>query len=475
MSAASRFDDILADYQRQFEWLLGFITDPSGERHLKQEKSPETRLREFREQLARTADFLDFAGNPQSQYPSIHVAGTSGKGSVVAMLAAMLSAGGLRTGFHISPYLQICNEKLIVDGRMIAPSAFVALIEEFKQVHAGWLAADRAFNDLRYGEAWVSLTYLWLAREQVDWAVIETGLGGRYDPTNVVPSELAAITNINFDHEKSLGPDLQSIARHKAGIIKPGGLVVTSETNPTVLPIIEAEAAEKEASLYRLGQEFSFSMQGDKLSVQAPFTRYDGLRVAVPGRFQYVNAALAVAGLDVLAGHKKLHLSPEAVQSGLETLQFPGRLEIIQQKPTVILDGAHNPHKMAALISSVRDLYPQQRITVLFGMIRIKNAPGVIAALAPFVNRFVVAAPNVFGKPSLPPDELANIIAGIAPAADVVTVANAKAGIELALRRLDANELLLVTGSLYLVGEAREYWLPQQEMLRQLERSASTG
>jgi dihydrofolate synthase/folylpolyglutamate synthase len=179
------FEAILADYYNQIDALYSFITDPKGDRVF-QEKHLETRQREHGERLARTTDFLDFAGNLQDQYQTIHVAGTSGKGSVSAMLAAILTAGGRRTGFHISPYLQICNEKLIINGQMVSPQNFAQSVRRFMDIHAAWVEADRAFNDLRYGEAWVSLTYLWFAWQQAQWVVMETGLGGRYDPTNLI-------------------------------------------------------------------------------------------------------------------------------------------------------------------------------------------------------------------------------------------------------------------------------------------------
>ncbi|RMF00818.1 MAG: bifunctional folylpolyglutamate synthase/dihydrofolate synthase [Chloroflexi bacterium] len=464
---------VIDEYHRQHNWLLSLIRDPTGARDF-EEKSPEVRLQQYRTQLARTADFLEFAGNPHTRYKSIHVAGTSGKGSVVAMMAAVLQQCRQRTGFHISPYLQICNEKLIVDGQMIPPSEFSALIEQFKGLYHNWLAADRAFNDLRYGEAWVILTYLWLANRNVDWAVIETGLGGRYDPTNVLPSNLAVITNVNFDHVKSLGPDLLNIARHKAGIIKPDGLVVTSETNPDVLAVIEAEAAQKNATLFRLNHEFSYSVEQTGanqtiLSVQAPGHHYRHIRLNIPGQFQHANAALAVAGLDVLAQRESLPNLAQGIQRGLAAVEFPGRMELIQQEPPVILDGAHNPHKMAALVRSVRALYPHRRITALFGMIRVKNARAVLEVLAPEVSRFVVSAPRVYGKPALPPEDMAHIIEELSPNTELRVVDGVQNAVRAALQTVAPDELLLITGSLYLVGEARELWFPQDEILRQLE------
>ncbi len=459
----------LADYSRQIDWLYSLVTDPTGSRYFL-EKSPETRQREFVAQLARTADFLEFAGNPQARFNSIHVAGTSGKGSVTTMLAAMLTASGWRTGHHTSPYLQNCNEKLVINGQMISPADFAALVGQLRAIHAEWVRAGRPFNDLRYGEAWVALTYLWFASQQVDWAVVETSLGGRFDPTNVLPAQLAVITNVNFDHVKILGPDLQSIARHKAGIIKPGGLAITAETNPAVVAVIQAEAAAKQAALYQPGRDFSFAVENGRLAVQTPFNTYTDLAVALPGRFQAVNAALAVAALDVLAARYGLPLTENAIKTGLAGVKFPGRLEVMPAaERLVILDGAHNPHKMQALVTSLRQLYPTKRIVALFGMLRDKDTTEVVKVLAPQISRFIVTAPNVFGKPALPPNELANIIKNVAPLLKVEQAAGVKAGVELALQTLDPDELLLATGSLYLVGEARDHWFPRENLLQQLE------
>ena len=175
------------EFKRQVRWLETLITDPAGKRYL-QTESPEARRKEIQEQLARTADFLDFAGNPQSKYPSVHVAGTSGKGSVVTMLAALLTQCQLHTGSHVSPYLQVSNEKLQMDGQLIRLPEFIALVEKLKQLHADWAAAGRPFTALRYNEAWTVLAFLWFAQREVDWAVVETGVGGRFDPTNALPA-----------------------------------------------------------------------------------------------------------------------------------------------------------------------------------------------------------------------------------------------------------------------------------------------
>jgi dihydrofolate synthase/folylpolyglutamate synthase len=470
---APTFDQILDDYYQQIGWLYALVTDPTGDRIFK-DKSPAVQKQEQGERLARTADFLDFAGNPQSHYPSIHVAGTSGKGSVVTMMAEMLTAAGYRTGRHISPYLQLCNEKLVVDGRMVSPSGFTRAVRRLARIHTDWVRARRPFNDLRYGEAWVALTYLWFAWQRVDWAVMETGLGGRFDPSNVLPASLAVLTNVNYDHLKSLGPELTRIAWHKAGIIKAGSPAVTAESNPAVLDIFQAEADRRQSPLYRLGRDFDYtveqrSQQRAVVSVRGPFGYYPHLELAAPGRFQLDNAALAVAGLDVLAAQGKINLTPDVVRETLARYSFSGRVEIVQQQPLVILDGAHNPHKIGALVEGIQAGYPAKKITVLLGMMRVKDAHKMVQALLPLASRFIVSAPRVFGKISFDPTELADIIRHYAPEVEVHVQPTVRQAVEFGLHLLHDDELLLVAGSIYLAGEARDYWFPPAELLKNLE------
>ena len=467
-----KLDGILADYYQQIDALLSFITDPTGDRAF-QDKSRATRDSEHGERLARTVDFLDFAGNPQQKYESIHVAGTSGKGSVSAMLSAILTTSGLRTGLHISPYLQICNEKLIVDGQMVSPQGFAQSVRRFLEIHVDWMQADRAFNDLRYGEAWVSLTYLWFAWQEVQWLVMEAGLGGRYDPTNAIDPELSVITNVNFDHLKSLGPGLLDIAHHKAGIIKPGRPVITAEQDPSVVSLFQREADKNGSRLYVLKRDFDLTTENDDrhgavITVYGPDQTYRDIHIPVPGTFQVTNAALAVAGLDILASTSKIALSEDAVRKAMADFKFIGRMEIVQERPLTILDGAHNPHKIKSLVASLEAAYPAKRITAIMGMMRVKNAQTVIETLAPIVSRFIFTAPLVYGKRSFPPDELADIAAQVAPELETHIVERVQDSVEYALRIVDPGDLLLVTGSIYLVGEARDHWFPSETILTEL-------
>ncbi len=461
------------EFKRQVHWLESLITDPAGTRYL-QTDSSEARRQEFQEQLARAADFLNFAGNPQAKYPSIHVAGTSGKGSVVTMLAALLKHCQLHTGSHVSPYLQVSNEKLQIDGQLINLPEFIALVERFKQLHTDWAAAGRPFTALRYNEAWTALAFLWFAQREVDWAIVETGVGGRFDPTNTLPACLAVITNVDFDHTEVLGQTLPEIAYHKAGIIKSQQAALTAATDQSVLRVIREEAAKQKAQLYCLGPDFDFDVHhldhaGAHLSIRTPFHHYANLRLSLSGAFQPVNAALAVAAADVLRERYGLPLTLETIQAALANVKFPGRMEIVQARPLVMLDGAHNPHKLQALANSLRILYPNKRVTAIIGMLMTKDAHAGMQVLLPALSRVVTVQPHVPGKPALAASALADVIREMKPALPCDVAGSVREGIDLILPQLDADDLLLITGSLYILGEARDYWIPTARILQDLE------
>lgn len=465
-------EEAIFAFRQAEQWLYTLITDPTGKRYF-QEKSMDVRLREFEEQIHRMQRFMDFCGNPEKRFSSIHVAGTSGKGSVVSLIAGILTATGLRVGNHVSPYLQICNEKLIVNKRMISPSEFADLVADFKELHQEWGEKDEDYDRLKYGEAWVALTYLWFAQQQVDWAVIETGLGGRYDPTNIVPSDLAVITNVNYDHVEVLGEELTQIAGHKAGIIEEDGLVITAERNPVALQVIREEAEKKGAQLFCIGEDFDYSVEGAGagavLNVRGVYEKYEGLRIAMLGEFQLENAALAVASLDLLAGMGKIVLTKEAVVEGIRVV-FPGRLEIVQSNPTVILDGAHNQHKAVALEESLKINFPEKKMVVVLGTLSIKDFSGIIHALAPIASQWIATQPRVLGKPAAPASALADVIRTVTPDLVVDEIPKVRKALDRALDYAGEDGIVLITGSLYMLGTVRNRWYKANELLKKLER-----
>ncbi len=446
-------------YDAALAWLWSLVNDPEGRRFFKP-KSHAAHLAQMADQMARMADFLEFAGHPEHTFPAVHVAGTSGKGSVTAMLGHLLVGQGQRVAWHTSPYLQLPLEKLSCGGRWIRPTELAAVIERLRRDHEAWTAASPG-SRLRYGEAWVALTFTWLAGLRPDWAVVETGMGGRFDPTNVLPSRLAVITNVAWDHAQALGPGLADIAWHKAGIIKPGRPVVSGVTEPDLRAVVEAEAREKAAPLYQMERDFSYqTLDEGTIAVRGPYRRFEAVPVGPRGRFQHVNAALAVAALDVLTADHPL----DEGQVSLAGLTCPGRFEQVQERPAVILDGAHNPHKMAAFVESLCALYPDRRKIGVVGGIANKEVEATLAPLLPVLDRLVVTAPQVPGKPAVPPAEIARWAGRSLPALQVTTEETAAGANAAALDAARPDDLVVITGSLYLVGDAREYWYPKEEL-----------
>ena len=304
---------------------------------------------EFR--LARLRSFLAYLGDPHLSYPVVHVGGTSGKGSTSTAIAAMLSAAGYKTGLHTSPYLQVATEKLAIDGQLIAAGKFAELVDDLLN------AAARLGNDrLTYGEIWFALLATHFAREQVDVAVIEVGAGGRFDLTNLVQPAVSVITSIGIDHTETLGKTIPEIAWHKAGIIKRGVPVVTAVTDPEALAPIFAEATLTGSAVIRPQATADY----DAVTL---FNGMPGIRLAsgesyqlgMSGRYQATNAALAIAAVRAL-GRTGFTVSSEAIARGLATARLPGRFEVVQGQPTVVLDGAHNVQKIGALVCDLPSL-----------------------------------------------------------------------------------------------------------------------
>lgn len=467
-----KFGRIIEEYNGACSWLLSLVTDPSGNRYLI-EKSPTQRQTEYEEQLKRTAAFLDFLGNPQDSYKSIHIAGTGGKGSVTTMIGSLLQETGFRVGIHTSPYLQVPNEKLLVNGEMAAPSKFTRLVHDFRQRYDEFASKYPNLTP-RYSEAWVAMLHLYFAQQQIDWGVIETGMGGRFDPTNVLSPELSVITNVDFDHVPQLGTTLEEIAFHKAGIIKPGKPVVTGETKTAVLDVIQREALGKNSPLFRLGQDFgvdikTMSETGSVVDITTPLHRYPDIRINLPGIFQPQNAAMAITAVDILSSHYQIPLSAEKIGKALKFIEFPGRMEKVQNHPIVILDGAHNPQKMEALARSLRAVYGDKTYSLIVGMLATKDASSSISHLLTKAHRVVATSPHVFGKPSIKIEEMAGLIRTIDPAKEVETADNVIDAIRGALDGAAPDELIVVTGSIYMLGEAREYWFPKKDILLEAE------
>lgn len=408
--------------------------------------------------LERMAYLLEGLGHPERRLRVIHVAGTNGKGSVSAMLTSVLRAAGYRTGLYTSPHLQYYGERIRLDGAAIPPARLDSLVATVKEVADA--AAARGLEPPTEFEAGTALMYLYFAEERADLVVQETGLGGRLDATNLVERPLVSvITPVDFDHMDRLGATLADIAREKAGIIKPGAPVVMGPQHPEAAAVIAAVSESAGAPLIRTAED----VQVEPLAVSAEGSRFDyhGLGVSwrrlslgLPGRHQLANAACALAAIEILR-RLDLAVPEQAVREGLARVRWPGRLELVQGSPAVVLDGAHNPAGLRALRAALDELFRCRRTTLVFGMLADKDVTGAAAALAGFGGEVVATRPD--SPRALDPGELASILKRHGITVFAVEPDPVRA-VRLALERAGPDDLVVVAGSLYLVGGVRGIW-----------------
>jgi len=418
--------------------------------------------------LRRVEALLTRLGDPHRRPFVIHIAGTKGKGSTAAMIASALQAGGYRVGLYTSPHLHTVRERFQVNSALISQEAFAELATELRP-HVEAINAEAAYGRLTTFEAWTALAFQHFFQERADVAVLETGLGGRLDATNVAPAKVCVITSISLDHTQVLGDTLAAIAAEKAGIIKRDSTVVTAPQAPEAIAVIEEAARQRGAArLIRAGDDVlwdrdSADLEGQTYTVQG---RLDIYRPRLPllGRHQGENLAVAVAALES-AGEAGLRLPKDALVTGIGAVRWPGRLEVLRRRPLVVVDGAHNPYSIETLVAALADL-PHERAHLVFGVSPDKDIPGMIAALGgAFASVTVTAA---VGPRAATPEELVALFADVGLAA--VAASTVEQALHRALDQAAPEDLVCVTGSLFLVAEARAWLLGIEE-----ERSTQPG
>jgi dihydrofolate synthase/folylpolyglutamate synthase len=409
-------------------------------------------------------------GNPEERYLAVHVTGTSGKGSTATMIAEVLRQAGLRVGLYSKPHVQLPLERIVIEGRPLHPAAFVDLTAEF-QVAARALAEREGYTPM-YTQAWVALALLAFARASVDVAVVEVGVGGRLDDTNVVHPLVSVITSVGLDHVEFLGPTLEHIAREKAGIIKEGAPAISGVTEPGPAGVIAEAAREAGSSLISLGRDFRFTpheidLSGGRFTYEdAPEGALPPLHVGLLGAHQLSNAAVAVAALRAAEQRLGRAIPWEAYERGLQRAWLPCRLEVVQREPLVLLDAAHNAQKAAALRASLDALTPGRPRVLVLGILADKSSEEMIDVLAPGAQSVVVTQPQVIG--SKRPERLERLAALVRQYTDQVQAEPDSArAVALGLEQTPADGVLCVTGSLYLVGQVRGRWFPESALLAQ--------
>jgi len=452
--------ELLAQYQQAAAYLNGLIQGPPSP---PPGATPEQIRARAQARLARLRRFLEFLGRPHESYPTVHVTGTSGKGSTATFIASILTAAGYHVGLHTSPYLQVETEKLQLDRALLPADRFARYVAELDQAIQRWNA--RGEERLTYGECWTALTFLAFAEERVDIAVIEVGVGGRFDLTNVIMPEVAVITSVGLDHVRTLGPTIRDIAWHKAGILKPGRPGVTTVTDPELLEIIRREAETVGAPLDIVQPEHDYALlRCDATGTWLlDYRRKTVFQLGLLGKFQIPNAAAALAAVEKLGHLPRGPITTDVVRRGLAEARIPGRFEIVQTSPTVILDGAHNPDKMRGLLESLACLPQPSRRILVFGVLEGHDALTMARLLAPHITMAIVTTPQALERPAADPAALADCFADAQVPVQIVPLPQDAIAQALALAAPD--DQIIVTGSLYLVGQVRERWYPHEAMI----------
>jgi dihydrofolate synthase/folylpolyglutamate synthase len=399
--------------------------------------------------------------NPQNKFRSIHIAGTNGKGSTAAMMESVLSRAGYSTGLYTSPHLESINERIRLDGAPISDEEFAAAFTRLHELTEQMLGAGELAAHPTFFECLTAMALDVFARAQVEFAVLEVGLGGRLDSTNLVIPEISVITQIHFDHESFLGHSIAEIAGEKAGIIKRGVTVVSSAENPDAIAVIRRRAEEMSAPLIEIDSAYdvmgvnsadgfySVTVRENTSGNAAPIS----LKLSLAGRYQVRNAITALAVARELA-RRGMHIRDSDIAEGIAAVRWPGRIEKIAERPAVYLDGTHNPSGARELAAFWNEHLVGRRIHLVYGSVRDKSVDEIAGLLFPLTVSVIVTAPR---QPrALSAEALAEMTQHLAP--QMTVIGDPREALERAISAAAPDDVVFATGSLYLVGDLRKWW-----------------
>lgn len=397
--------------------------------------------------LSTMRNILENLGNPQNDFKSIHIAGTNGKGSVASSLASVLTEAGYRTGLYTSPHLVSFNERFSIDKKQVSDED---VIESYKAVEA----ANTGERSATFFEISTAMAFYIFRKKKVDYALIETGMGGRLDATNIISPVLSVITNISVEHKAYLGGTIAKIAGEKAGIIKKRTPVVTGVHQSAAIAVVKKKAEELSAPLYLYRQKFRTRRTGQdgRFSYYGIDNTWHGVKTPLLGEHQVGNMALVLAACEILNRTLKAGLTEKVVKKGLAETTWPGRLEIVQGNPLTIVDGAHNLIAIRTLTRFLRKNYQGREITLITGVLDDKAYRTMFKCILPVCSRvFIVEAKS---DRSIPAEKL--LKAALSYVADSSVIKDIPEAIRHAERTASPGEVICISGSLYVVGEAKE-------------------
>jgi dihydrofolate synthase / folylpolyglutamate synthase len=428
--------------------------------------------REFK--LDRVITLLDRLGDPHRSYPTLHIAGTKGKGSVSTMMAQIAQSAGLHTGLYVSPHLHTYRERIQINGKPISRDAMTDLVEAIQPI-------VETVPGLTTFEVTTAIAFQYFSEQNVDLAVMEVGLGGRLDATNVITPEISIITSLSLDHTYLLGDTLAEIAYEKAGIIKPEVPVVTAPQKTEALAVLQRIAAERRSPLTVVGRDMTWqsvsrTLTGQRISIthapSEPAPDFDGVYdVALLGDFQQENAAVAIAAARVLQRSGHPWATPAHVQAGLASVSWPGRMEVLNKDPRIVIDCAHNPYSAATLADSLRTWFPDTSWILIYGASNDKDISGMLRELLPLSEHAIVT--RSYHPRAAAPYALADICADLGQGAEIAV--NPQRALEQASRRLQPGWGIIATGSIFLAAGIREAWAKLSEQHQDNELDLPLG
>lgn len=402
---------------------------------------------------------LSLFDNPHLKTKVIHVAGTNGKGSTSAIIYSILQKFNYKVGLYTSPHLVDFQERMRINGEFITREEVCSLLKRMKPA-INKVAHTEGYQHPTFFEVITAMAFLYFYEKKTDFAVIEVGLGGRLDATNVCQPEVSVLTHIDFDHMDKLGSTLAQIAGEKAAIIKENTPVVSARQLPEAAQVISKIAQDKKAPLYCYGKKFnttliSSSLEGNYFHYSGIYNKIDNLFIPLAGEFQLENSALAVATVELLA-KMGFEIGQEKIIEGVKSSQWPGRFEIVREKPLIILDGAHNPNGVSQFITNLKKLVPDKRIIAILGVFQDKDFPAIVKIIVPKVDQVILTmADNLRATPTA---LLAKEAKDYIKQERITETDNVATAIRKAMQIAQEDEVICITGSLYTVGEAKAYF-----------------
>ena len=398
--------------------------------------------------LENTKRLLDHFGNPQLKTPTIHIAGTNGKGSTAAYVESILRASGYRVGLYTSPHILDFRERIQVDRQLIAPEEMIHWIATVKE------ASEKLKISPTFFEFSTLMAFLHFDRQETDWNVVEVGMGGRLDSTNLCQGKVCIITPISRDHESSLGTDLSQIAREKAAIIKHPCTVVSGSQEKEVIQVIQDQSQTHKSSLLQLGQDFhvdiqSHSLQGQVFDFNGPEIWYKGLEITLAGRHQSFNAGLAVAACTALADPS---VTEQTIRQGLKSADWSGRMEMCGTNPSLILDGAHNLDSFKKLTAFLSEFFSDKRKIWVLGIMKDKPLAELTASIEDFADHIIATQPK--NDRSIPPEQIRKAFTNFTKPIDLAN--EIPLALDRAYQVAGPEDLIVVTGSLFTIAEAKQ-------------------